>query len=205
MKNFLYKNLCLPLLSFSLILCCTFAVQNAFANSFGSMISGIEKGSSPSNSSSSSSSTTTPQRTPSAPSRNAAPISGSIDFNGLVDLLDNTDANQIILLNFYASWCPPCMQEIPHLIRIRKDFPESQVFMVGINLDNSKAAMDAVNAKLGINYHTYHDKNNNILNEFGANSIPFNVVIDRKGTPVYAESGYVDYTQFARILKNALR
>lgn len=121
------------------------------------------------------------------------PAGSSINMRDLQAIIASVPRGKILLVNFYASWCPPCVQELPHLVSVRKKFSKNDVIMIGINLDKSKAEMDRFNSRMGLNYDTYHDAQGNILGQlYKANSVPFNALYDKTGELVFAESGFVD-------------
>lgn len=56
--------------------------------------------------------------------------------------------NKIVILNFWASWCPPCIKEFPHFIKAAKEF-ENDVIFIGVSSDLDEAAMTKFTDKLG--------------------------------------------------------
>lgn len=215
MRKSIFINLRLLVLSMTLIVNYAFIVPHSFANSFGSMLSGIEAGAKSTNSGKGKSGDSVPLRstqnntpTPPPATQNSAkivPPNSSIDFDTLVEIIESSAPGQAVLVNFYASWCGPCVQELPHLIQLRKDFPEHKLMMIGVSLDDSPATMKSFNSKVGINYPTYHDKYGNMLEEFGVNGIPFNIVFDPDLEVVYHGTGYMNHAEFTQIARDATK
>lgn len=56
-----------------------------------------------------------------------------------------------VILDFWATWCPPCVKEIPHFIQLRNEIPESELIIVGISREDEPTLRDFVRRK-GINY-----------------------------------------------------
>lgn len=113
--------------------------------------------------------------------RPAAPqVRGDALRGGTVDIADY--AGQIVLLNAYASWCPPCMDELPDLAAADRDLPNLQV--IGVNIaDTPKAGLGVLDA-IGADYPAIFDPRGLLLAEFTATptrGLPFSVLIDEQG------------------------
>ena len=88
---------------------------------------------------------------------------------------------RIVLLNFWATWCPPCLREIPELVRLHEDLVEEGVVVVGIAAQSGKAEMVA-------SFAGDHDMSYPIwmiddasLQEYGVVGFPFTFLVDRGG------------------------
>lgn len=110
----------------------------------------------------------------------APAVRGDALQGGTVDLADY--AGQIVLLNAYASWCPPCLDELPELAAADRDLPNLQV--IGINIaDTPKAGLGVLTA-VGADYPAIFDPRGLLLAEFTATptrGLPFSVLIDEQG------------------------
>lgn len=112
-----------------------------------------------------------------------APNFKGIDIQGnTVQLADYK--GKYLLLDFWATWCHPCMAKVPFLKKIRNKYPESKLAMVGINLDDTKGA--AVNAvrQAKMNWTTIHDPEK-IPGSYGVYYIPMLYLIDPSGKIIY--------------------
>lgn len=129
------------------------------------------------------------QRSTSAPS--AAISYGSsqaIDFT-LIDLEGKKRSLQewhgkVIVLNFWATWCPPCREEIPLLIDLQKRHAAENLQVIGVAIDN-KSAVLAYRQSVGMNYPTLlgDDNTMQLITDYGnrSGSLPYTVIIDRQG------------------------
>lgn len=85
---------------------------------------------------------------------------------------------KVIILDFFASWCPPCRQEIPDFIELSKAYGASGFAMVGVCLEDVNAAKDFA-AKVGINYPVLIDDGKVSMTYGPVRSIPTTFVIDK--------------------------
>ena len=72
-------------------------------------------------------------------------------------VLDIVKANKgkLVFINFFATWCPPCREEIPELISIRKAYPADKVVIVGISLDSDRGKLESFAEAMNFNYPVY--------------------------------------------------
>ena len=89
---------------------------------------------------------------------------------------------QIVLLNFWGTWCPPCLVEIPHLIRVQKSLAGLGGTIVGPAVDSgSGESVLKFAAEHGINYPIWMSDSETAVSRFGAAGFPFTLLIDRDG------------------------
>lgn len=124
--------------------------------------------------------------------------------NDLLNEIAASSDKHVVLVNFYASWCPPCRQEIKDLIAAGKQFSSDELRIIGINLDNEKNAMLDFNKNAGINYETYHDFQGNISEFFNFQSIPFNIIYSKSGKAIYAKAGAVPFERLTDLIEYGL-
>lgn len=124
--------------------------------------------------------------------------------NDLLNEIARSSNKHVVLVNFYASWCPPCRQEIQELIAVRKQFSSDQLRIIGINLDNEKNTMLDFNKNAGINYETYHDFQGRISEFFNFQTIPFNIIYSKAGKAIYAKAGAVPFERLTELIEYGL-
>ena len=99
---------------------------------------------------------------------------------------------QVVLVNFWATWCGPCRKEMPHLNRIADKYRASGLVMLGVNIDDDvRKAADVAN-KLGVNFPVLLDTDKNVSRLYDLSSMPSTLVIDRSGRVRYVHRGYQD-------------
>lgn len=136
------------------------------------------------------------------PALAAAASLESLDRKGLDDLVA-ANKGKAIMLNFFATWCPPCRQEIPDLVKIHKEYGPKGVVVIGLSVDEDANAVPGFLQKLGVEYPVYM-AGSSITRAFGISSIPFNVFLDRKGDVVLAGSGLVEHKDLVEIFDKLL-
>lgn len=94
----------------------------------------------------------------------------------------NDYAGQIVLLNFWGTWCPPCLVEIPHLIEVQEALAELGGTIIGPAVGSgSGEAVLRFGRDRGINYPLWLSDYDTAVGRFGAAGYPFTLLIDREG------------------------
>jgi cytochrome c biogenesis protein CcmG/thiol:disulfide interchange protein DsbE len=93
---------------------------------------------------------------------------------------------KVVILNFWASWCPPCVEEAPSLNRLQDHVKARNALVVGVAADQDPAAFEKFLLDQGISFPTYRDpasKDNKspIAVSYGTSVIPETYIIDRHG------------------------
>lgn len=120
----------------------------------------------------------------------AAAEVGDIDQAGLAKLIKE-NSGKVVVLNFFATWCPPCRVEMPELVKLRKAFPEKELLLIGLSVDETRAPVPSFVEKAGVNYPVYMAAKD-ITNLYDINSVPHNAFFNPQGQLVYSEPGLAD-------------
>lgn len=108
---------------------------------------------------------------------------------------------KIVVLNFWFIKCPPCIQEIPDLNKLKTKFKDDNVEFIAITFNTKEEIKTFLKAKK-FNYTLAHSANN-IINNYRVSSFPTNMVINQKGEIVLKELGY--RTNINTVLSNAIK
>ena len=95
------------------------------------------------------------------------------------------------MLNFWATWCTPCRQEIPKLDELHKRYNRLGVSVWGINIDRSAKAARSMARQLNVSYPVLHDANKSIGDKYAPTAMPYTLLIDRNGKIRNIYLGYV--------------
>jgi thiol-disulfide isomerase/thioredoxin len=110
---------------------------------------------------------------------------------------------KVVVVNFWASWCPPCREEIPGLIRIQQKLAANGVQIVGIAVDSVDKSRQAA-AEMAISYPVLVaevqmiDLTRRLGNRAGG--LPFTIVLDREGRLVTTHLGLLSEAQLERLV-----
>lgn len=96
---------------------------------------------------------------------------------------------KVVFLNFWATWCIPCRQEMPTMEKLHKEFKNRGLEVVAVNIKEDKKDVRKFVEELGLTFTILLDKSGNISEEYGAWSIPLTYVINRKGKFVGKAAG----------------
>lgn len=140
--------------------------------------------------------------TPSAQAVQSAeikPISGK-------EIMDLAAANKgkIVFVNFFATWCPPCREEIPDLIALRKAYPENKVVFIGVSLDDDASKLKKFAEQMKFNYPVYRGADG-VGAQFSISSIPHNLVFAPDGEVVANQPGMVTKEELTPFFDDLLK
>jgi peroxiredoxin len=99
---------------------------------------------------------------------------------------------QVVLLNFWATWCAPCIEEIPSLESLQKQMPQIKVLAVSTDKDNADYAAFLAEHRLG--FDNIHDPSGHSNGLYGTVAFPESYVIDRNGVVLRRFIGPQDWT-----------
>jgi cytochrome c biogenesis protein CcmG/thiol:disulfide interchange protein DsbE len=91
---------------------------------------------------------------------------------------------KLLILNFWASWCPPCVQEAPSLNRLASVLGPKGVVVLGISQDEDAKAYKEFIDRFGIRFPTARDPSEEIKHRYGTLQIPETYLIDSRGRVV---------------------
>lgn len=99
---------------------------------------------------------------------------------------------KVVLVNFWATWCPPCRKEIPGFIRLREEYAGQGFDIVGIAIDNPTAIAEFAK-EIDFNYTLLHGESNaaQLSRAFGdtMGGLPFSALLDRQGIIRFLKAG----------------
>ncbi len=128
------------------------------------------------------------------------------DLDGEARSIDEWDG-KILLVNFWATWCPPCRKEMPDFVDMQAQYGEQGLQIVGVAIDERDAVQDFADS-LGVNYPILvgaidaSEIAKRYGNRFGA--LPYSVMIDRKGKIRFIQPGELTRETFEAELKALL-
>lgn len=114
---------------------------------------------------------------------------------------------QVLMINFWATWCPPCRREMPAFIELQEKYKDKGFTILGIALDAKQPVIDFTDP-MGMNYPILMAEQEGIKlskaygNRLGV--LPYTVIIDRKGKIVHRQRNELSYEQVEGMIKPLL-
>lgn len=126
----------------------------------------------------------------------------SLNLAGLTDLLAK-NKGKVIMLNFFATWCPPCQVEIPELVQVNKKYAGKNVLIISLSVDEDAKVVTPFIKKMGMDYPVYM-ADRDIARAFQVTSIPHNVFYAKDGQRVISEPGIADAEMMEMVFNKLL-
>lgn len=96
----------------------------------------------------------------------------------------------VVMINFWATWCGPCRQEMPLLEELYARYERVGFNLLGVNIDDdSRRAMDMAE-ELGVSFPVLFDARKEVSRLYEVEAMPVTVLVDREGTVRYVHHGY---------------
>ncbi len=116
------------------------------------------------------------------------------DFTLRSDQGDNKKLSEyrgkVVLINFWASWCGPCQQELPKLAELRQLHDQYDFELLAVNIDEEPEKALKLANKLGINFPVLFDEEKRVSKLYDIDAMPMTILIDRNGDVRYLHRGY---------------
>jgi thiol-disulfide isomerase/thioredoxin len=97
---------------------------------------------------------------------------------------------QVVMLNFWASWCGPCRAEFPLLDQMHKKYESLGLKLIGVNVETDLKDAERWLAQTPVSFPILFDKENKVTGMYAVNAMPSTVFIDRKGNVRNIHRGY---------------
>jgi thiol-disulfide isomerase/thioredoxin len=137
------------------------------------------------------------------PDRNEAPrLEGDKLGGGTIDTDDY--AGQVMVLNVWAAWCPPCRSEVDDLVEVAEKFPD--VAFIGLNVRDNESAAEAFVRSKDIPYPSLVSEDGSVLLEYygllNVNSLPSTIVVDAEGKVAAVVLGEVTASTLSGLIED---
>ncbi len=124
----------------------------------------------------------------------ASDIRPAPDFS--LDALDgkqvalNELRGQVVMINFWASWCVPCKEEMPLLEQMYRKYKSMGFTLLGVNVEPESDKAEALLEKNPVSFPVLFDRENRVSKLYNVARMPSSVLIDREGNVRYLHRGY---------------
>ena len=97
---------------------------------------------------------------------------------------------QVVLINFWASWCRSCREEFPHLDALHQKYAARGFTVLGINVEQDRQVADAALQSTDIGFPVLFDDESRVSRLYDVDAMPATVLIDRNGVICFRHRGY---------------
>jgi thiol-disulfide isomerase/thioredoxin len=113
-----------------------------------------------------------------------------VDGKG-ADVVLSAHRGKVVVLSFWASWCPYCLKELPILEKIQRVLGKDRIEIIAVNIDRNRSDFLAMRRKLrNFEFTMARDEHHTAADQFGAKLLPFLVMVDKTGHVAYVHTGY---------------
>ena len=115
-----------------------------------------------------------------------------VDIDGNEVQLSEMKGEKLTVLDFWATWCKPCIKSIPKLIQLSEEFKDSGVNFIGVNVDSPRnsSKVKPFSYSLGITYPVILDNEQVLMSDLLINSLPTLIIVNSEGEVIYTHVGY---------------
>ena len=128
------------------------------------------------------------------------------DLDGNVRNVREWDG-KVLLVNFWATWCPPCIKETPLLIELQHKYGDQGLQIIGLAIDDEKSVRDFVDT-MGVDYPIVAGELEamELARRFGnrLNALPYSAFVDRNGDIVHIKAGDIEKEEAEKIIQSLL-
>ena len=114
---------------------------------------------------------------------------------------------KVLVVNFWASWCPPCVEEMPTLDLLQKDYLQQNVLFIGIGIDSPSNIREFLK-KTPVSYPIVIGglEGSNLSKQLGntQGALPYTIIINSKGKAVFSKLGKISEDELRKAIKEAI-
>jgi thiol-disulfide isomerase/thioredoxin len=113
----------------------------------------------------------------------------------------------VVLINFWASWCGPCRQELPLLEEIQQQYADLGFTIFAVNVDKDSSKADVLLNDIPVSFPVLFDPDSKVSELYQVKAMPTTVIVDRDGKVRFVHLGYKngDTDKYQQIIKTLLR
>ena len=114
---------------------------------------------------------------------------------------------QVVMVNFWATWCGPCQQEMPLLDQMYQKYKPAGFTLIGVNVDKDAPPVKQLLERKPVSFPVLLDPANQVSKAYHVDEMPSSVIIDRKGQIRYVHRGYKpgDENQYQDLIRKLIR
>lgn len=126
----------------------------------------------------------------------------SVNAEDLLKLI-NKEKGKVVAVNIFASWCPPCREEVPGIVSIRKAFSEKELALFGVSVDEVPRSLVNFLNNSKVNYPVMLAKDD-FVEKVGVSAVPHLLIYNKNGELVVNHKGFVGEEDLTQAIKKVL-
>lgn len=111
---------------------------------------------------------------------------------------------QVVLINFWASWCGTCREEMPEIVKTWQDYKDRGFTALGVNYGEDRGEVDQFVRQYGINFPIYLDPGKKVAGQYGVISMPTSFLVSKQGAVVKLIPGQIDFKELTKEIERLL-
>lgn len=113
----------------------------------------------------------------------------------------------VVLINFWASWCAPCREELPYLEALQQEYSDLGFTILAVNVDQEPAKAEILLKDIAVTFPVLFDVNDKVSRLYDVQAMPTTVIVDRDGNQRLLHHGYKsgDEVKYKHAVKALLR
>lgn len=117
------------------------------------------------------------------------------------------EVGNIVIINFWASWCGPCREELPAFEEIYQEYADLGFTILGVNVDDDSSKADILLNDIDVSFPVLYDPDGKVSALYDVSAMPTTVLIDRNGKTRLVHKGYKsgDEKSYEKAIKRLLR
>jgi peroxiredoxin len=114
---------------------------------------------------------------------------------------------QVVMLNFWATWCGPCRQEMPLLNELYQRYQPAGFTLLGVNVDADTEQANKMLEDIPVDFPIVYDPNSEVSEAYKVDAMPTSIFIDRNGQMRYLHRGYRagDEEEYRRLIRELIK
>lgn len=121
---------------------------------------------------------------------------------------DDLKGSELTVIDFWATWCQPCVQSLPHLNEMALKYADQGVAFIGVSVDGTRnqSKLAPFIKSMGVSYPIVRDINSELMSELNVSAVPTLLIYDPSGELVHIHEGYRpgDETALAETIESLL-